>query len=242
MNSCFSPIYRPKFPIWPISCLCTYIYSVAEVIISQQRIPQLIFFEIIHLNYFSYGWLLYCIKHWLQDYRCMGKPNSISGHTFFMVYFGVLFIHSYYRFNKNKPFFQKISLIILEICLALCVILTYLGGYHTMKQVIYGFFFPILPVTQIFLFNRFTFRQQLLYHSAIYFLFLVLGLSTTLYPPSFILFTLPSLIFFGSALFTSTLVRSYSEEKSQEKDSPPNYQDEPPLSQEGDVNYKFENI
>ena len=243
MNQCFSPIFRPLFPVWPITCSLTYLYSLIEIPLSRQRFSQLVFFLIIHLNYFSYGWLLYCLKHWLQDHRCMGKPNSISGHTFFNIYFAFLFYYSLFYLNKNKNFLQTFFLMIIELLQALSIILTYVGGYHTIKQMIYGFFFPIFPITQMYLFSKFSQKQQLLYHSAIYFLFLVLGLSTTQSPPSFPLYTLPSLLFFGACIFTSTIIKPQNEEKPQEMEDPsPVFQNKSTLFDYEEENIKFENI
>lgn len=120
-----------------------------------------------YITYFIAYFLCNSLKNILNDKLCNTHNNSVSGHYLFFIYtlFTLLHIHIHQQavlhislFNKRlyyKLFFNDTQNIIFFVfyigftIFSLCILQdTYYGGYHTLRQILYG-------CTMAFIFQQF---------------------------------------------------------------------------------------
>ena len=91
-------------------------------------------------------------KFLLNDCRCAGKPNSVSGFTFISFYSFIVWFVEYMKSTKEYSPIHKIFFIFNE---ALCMMnftATYIGSYHTYRQILYGAINTTLGLSTVYLF------------------------------------------------------------------------------------------
>lgn len=137
---------HPKVPVFFYSLQFVFFYSFYMCFISSHKITKFIDTIIFFSSYFSFAFLAYYIKDVLGDTTCNGRPNSLSGHTFYNVFFFTSFLTNYFSLGKNKSIFHRLWLFIVEVLLLVNISLTYLGGYHTPRQMVYGAVMGLLVV------------------------------------------------------------------------------------------------
>ena len=79
----------------------------------------------------------------LNDTTCNDRPNSVSSHTFFSIFFFLIWNTNYLMKHKKQSKTHLILMIITDLSLILTTIHTYLGGFHSLRQMFYGFLFAI---------------------------------------------------------------------------------------------------
>ena len=132
LDECFSPALRPRFLIFETSFVCTFLFSW----ICFKKNKRL--FVHIHSGYAIFSLVTFSLKQALNDYTCNTVPNSVSGHGFFSFYYFLSHILYFFtEFPSPPKLYSTIFIISVSLNIAgLCN--TYFGGYHTMRQVIYG--------------------------------------------------------------------------------------------------------
>ena len=94
-------------------------------------------------------------KFILNDRRCAGSPNSVSGFTFISFYSFIIWLVEYINTDIEYTTFHKIFFFMYE---SLCLInftATYIGSYHTYRQILYGFINTALGLITTYLFGQY---------------------------------------------------------------------------------------
>ena len=110
-----------------------------------------------YVHYFSAYFLCNALKAYLSDTQCNVHSNSVSGHYLFFIYVSMALLHQHIHqlgcmhmslFNIQtyyKLFLSDIQNILFTVFYMGFVILsslilydTYMGGYHTIRQILYG--------------------------------------------------------------------------------------------------------
>lgn len=162
--------------------------------ISSHLITKFVDTTIFFSAYFSFAFLAYYIKDYLGDITCQGRPNSLSGHTFYNVFFFSVYLTNFLSLGKTKSIFHKVYLLFLETVLLANISLTYLGGYHTPRQMMYGAIMGILVVTFYKLLKAvFTRRTNLLFYFVNLLIWLYVSMTFTSIKPSYGLIVIPGI-------------------------------------------------
>jgi hypothetical protein len=98
----------------------------------------------------SWGFVIY-LKNYLADLQCNVHPNSVSGHyhLFIFVLLTAPFMHHYLNHHHydakkaNKPLSPRYKLfyasyVLLFVLSLACMLETYMDGYHSVRQILYG--------------------------------------------------------------------------------------------------------
>ncbi|KAI5514021.1 hypothetical protein TVAGG3_0773950 [Trichomonas vaginalis G3] len=96
--------------------------------------------EILHVwgFYISGSMIVFALKSLLNDRTCSLKPNSVSGHTFYNIFFIIASWVLFRSDKEQKPFYLFILLLALNFSLCANIVVTYVGGYHSIRQMLYG--------------------------------------------------------------------------------------------------------
>ena len=147
LDACYPFKIRQEYPLFLISLPFAVIYDLYICITSSRPIVSLRKKYInFHGAYQSFVFVLFYLRNYLQDYTCSQKPNSVSGHAFFQVYFFINRLIDFLTTNRKKSLFHTLFFIFNEAMNLVNLSLTYLGGFHTPKQMIYGAIFGIIVI------------------------------------------------------------------------------------------------
>lgn len=171
-----------------------FLYSVYLFLISSHKSLKFVDLTIFYGAYSSFSLFAFYLKDYLADSTCQGRPNSVSGHTFFNFFFFSNFLIRFLSLGKDKTLFHKLFLFIVETLFLVNSTLTYLGGYHTPRQMLYGI---LLGVFVVILFNAFkamlSRRTNLLFYMGNLLLWLYVATQFSSVKPSFNLIVSPAL-------------------------------------------------
>jgi hypothetical protein len=102
------------------------------------------------VTYCTFTLLVFYLKVRLGDTLCARGPNSVSGHTFYHVFFFAIWL-SDFRGSTEKPgLFQRVLFNLVELLHFVNFFLVYLGGYHTLRQIIYGLIVCVIVLAVFF--------------------------------------------------------------------------------------------
>lgn len=149
IDSCFPHPVHPPFEILPIALLATLTYGVYQAVSSSHpsfKLQRLLQIYCVALPGFL---IVTYLKYRINDYTCSEIPNSVSGHTYFNVFFSLQWLVLIYNNFAVKSVFHQFYFIFVEFWHVANIIYTYLGGFHTPRQIFYGALLAI--VTVIFL-------------------------------------------------------------------------------------------
>ncbi|OHS97231.1 hypothetical protein TRFO_36584 [Tritrichomonas foetus] len=192
---------RPKIPIFISSFYLFYIFQFYIIFCSSRWSQKLIEFVIYQGSYYSFSHLGYFLKAHINDFNCSTHPNSISGHTFYHLFFYVTFYVTYHHSKKAKSTLHKLSYYICQILHLVNLSLTYLGGYHTPRQIIAGAIFGIIVLIFTFLLKKYCSLRMNIF---VYFLNMTISIYLAHnfcgYTPSFELLTGPGFLWYFLAV------------------------------------------
>ena len=139
----------------------------------------------------------------IGDYNCSAKPNSVSGHAFFALFFFSAWTYNFVMKNKRQSKTHRIMLLFTNASFILAVFYTYFGGYHTMRQMIYALYF-VLPylILYIILSKVFSKRNRLLAVTVIMLLSTAIGIK---YVP---ILGLPSSFIYSTLIYCILVIYS----------------------------------
>ena len=75
----------------------------------------------------------------LGDDTCSDRPNSVSSHTFFSIFFLLIWNHNFLMKHKKQSSNHFLLLLLTDVSLIATTLHTYFGGFHTLRQMYYGF-------------------------------------------------------------------------------------------------------
>lgn len=132
-----NPVELP-FSTVVVSFCANILYSFYLLLNSNRKQICLLKLVSIHGLFIAGVFVSYALKSIISDTLCNDKPNSVSGHAFFGVYFFIVWIMDYAGHSKIQPKIKRILLILVNSSLVLTTSFTYYGGYHTLRQMLYG--------------------------------------------------------------------------------------------------------
>lgn len=109
----------------------------------------------IQCTYASFALTVLFLKFILSDYNCSRIPNSVSGHTFFNVFHFLAWLSLVMNSHRTRTIFEKFMFLITQSLNIGNVYGTFIGGYHTPRQMLYGGLCAII----VFLFMRLFYRK-----------------------------------------------------------------------------------
>ena len=146
MDRCFTPAVTVVLPRLPSFVLTFILYPCYLIYSSTHRFLRMCYLVKMLGCYHTFVFIVQMFRHSLGDCACSrsNSPNSVSGHAHAHVFHCCLWL-SWYR-SKHRPstFTDKLFLAITLSVHSANQIITYVGGYHTPRQLCYGAFFGFL--------------------------------------------------------------------------------------------------
>jgi hypothetical protein len=148
MNSCFDgfngsgPI-RPDFPIMIVGIMTSLFYGFFLFLHTTRWHLKFVFFTQVLLCYSCFSFVVFWLKAAINDTRCSIVPNSVSGHTFYNMFYFTVWMAEYVNSGKYKSTFHRLFFFAAEALHLTNQALSYLGGWHTPCQIIYGAFVAV---------------------------------------------------------------------------------------------------
>jgi len=147
MDVCFRDVItnplKLKIPLFPICVVSNIAYMFYQGLTSSKRYLKSLLLSNIFGTYVFGSFVVLLLKNALMDSRCNVHPNSVSGHAFFNYYFFMSWFVTMKDFRR-KSLIHRSLFIIVELLLSSSFMLTYFGGYHTPRQILYGTLVAIL--------------------------------------------------------------------------------------------------
>jgi hypothetical protein len=183
---------RPRFPLFNFCLFSSALYGVFLCLQSNPGNRKSIFVCQVFVTYCTFTLVVFYLKVRLHDNLCAKGPNSVSGHTFYHIFFFVMWLSDFRGSTEEPRLLQKALFGLVESLHFLSFFLVYLGGYHTFRQIIYGFIISVVVLAIVFRgFRRWPFE---------YSLYFCAGLGAVMLYVCFTLPVLPPLITSGSAV------------------------------------------
>ena len=152
LDECFPKIEIPySHNLFGIGLLLALAYGLYQMIITTHPSIWKVKLSIIFGVFMTFIFITFLLKLYIGDYKCSTVPNSVSGHTFVNIYFLLTWSFSYFNSGKYKTAFHRLYYYILSILLCINCVFTYLGGFHTPRQMIYGLMAAIVAAVATWL-------------------------------------------------------------------------------------------
>lgn len=151
-----------SIPIFNVVFAMNVLYIIYQIITKNNLYNNK--YRLIHMTgiYQAGQMLTFYMKVILNDFRCSKVPNSFSGHTYFNIYFILSWLYDFSR-NINRKTLPLIIYVFLMVTLSfISILITFYGGYHSLKQMFYGglvgvlFFYLNINTQTNFLYTRFS--------------------------------------------------------------------------------------
>jgi hypothetical protein len=143
MDRCFDgfdgsgPI-RPTFPVLAVGIVTSLFYGFFLFLHTTRWHPKFVFFTQVLLCYSCFSLVTFWLKAVINDTRCSQIPNSVSGHTFYNTFYFTMWMAQYLMSGKYKSTFHRLFFFSAEALHLINQAFSYLGGWHTPRQIIYG--------------------------------------------------------------------------------------------------------
>lgn len=133
----FEDPLNTKIPIFLVAVCLNIVYCIGLFATKNKRSKAI---EIIGVwgFYIIGSMIVNGLKTTMNDFTCNTKPNSVSGHTFYNIYFLISSLSLFASDHTRKTLFSTILLIILHLSFFCNIFITYIGGYHSPRQILYG--------------------------------------------------------------------------------------------------------
>lgn len=143
MDKCWDPPIRPQFPALLIQHLVDILYAGWIIFRSSRPSLKALRFAC-YFGLFSVGMMMVPIlKVVIDDRTCLSVPNSPSGHTFYHIFVALIFAHRFWSGGKYRSGFAKIFMTALLGLHGYNIVIAYIGGYHSIRQILYGAVFAV---------------------------------------------------------------------------------------------------
>ncbi|OHT07687.1 hypothetical protein TRFO_24025 [Tritrichomonas foetus] len=187
-----------NFPLFFASIPIALLYDLYTIYRSSRRTSKFVDCVILHGAYFSFAFLAYFLKDYLNDTTCQGRPNSVSGHTFYHVFYFTDRLVTFYSSGKRKSLFHSFYFFINQILHFVNLSITYLGGYHTPRQMLYGAIVGVhVTILYFLLKQRASKKANLIFYALNMGIWIYVAHTFTTVKPEFALLTRPGMIWYG---------------------------------------------
>lgn len=148
IDRCFrareGPLRSPYKYVFPTDLIFNWIYCALLVFKSSYTIRKLKQVWLVQGIYFAFGFIVFFSKGYLQDPNCHTIANSVSSHAFFDFFFLLCWSNGFHQTQYKAGIFDYASFTINIFLHVVDMALTYLGGFHSLRQILYGMGFAVL--------------------------------------------------------------------------------------------------
>ena len=140
LDDCFDPriIIPNSYAVVHIGIYMSFLYGFYLLFITSRPVQRITRLSIYFGIFFIFVNLVELLKVKLGDYNCNTVPNSVSGFSFVCVYNFMLWMFDYLRSGKYKTLIHKLLFSSVELLCMFNITATFIGGYHSPRQMIYG--------------------------------------------------------------------------------------------------------
>lgn len=151
LDDCFVPriIIPNSYALVQVGIFMSFLYGFYLFFTTSKPAKRLAHLSIYYGVFFVFVNLVEMLKVVIGDYTCNTVPNSVSGFSFVCVYNFTLWLFDYKRSGKYKTAVHKLLFLTVELLCLFNITATFIGGYHTPRQMLYGALCSVIALTAV---------------------------------------------------------------------------------------------